>query len=609
MKYRKNIVGSKQIILKTIYNIFYTIKMCWSSSKYRLLVIIFLKVFTGLIPTLILLVWKSFINYAVDALNGSPNSIKMCIVAILSYCVLILVKDILNRVVDYYFKWEADCLNKAITNICLTKIESMSASDLDKAENYNLISKANEQSADRIYNILSSIFLLIESIITFISTATLLCGLSIVPIVLCIVSTVPSFVISLGIIEEFYEIFNNRYEKHRFIAYLKQLILNSNNAKEMKLYGNGSYFRKYIDSTYERFIKEDSKLRRKNVTKTSIAQMFDFIFLYASKIYIIVIAIKQRLSIGALTMNLTGIEQFVGSISNLLEIAKELYKNNLYMDSLHALEKMGKETNEKDAIEAKEELRKIESIRFENVSFRYDTESNFVLDNLYYSFDTGKRYCIVGENGSGKSTLIKLLSCLYEPDKGKIYINEIETKKYKKRDIYKCISMMFQNFIKYPLTIAENIGMGQIENLDDIEKIKAVSRISGSNEFIQKMDNGYYTMLQKEWTNGIDLSGGEWQRLAIDRTIFNEGDVYIFDEPTSAIDVNSEKKFFDWLLRKKGKIIIYIVHKINLARMADEIVVMQQGRIVESGTYEKLVQKKGIFYKMLERENGFREVS
>lgn len=607
MKWVKHAKGIKQNIKKTIYNIFFTIKMCWSSSKYRLLLIISLKAVIGVIPTLILLVWRNFINYAVDALNGNLNSIKKCIISILVYCFVLLIKDILSRVVDYYFKWEADYLNKYITDICLNKIETMSAAELDNSENYNLLNKANEQSADRIYNVLCSIFLFVESLITFLSTATLLSGLSIVPVVLSIISTVPSFIISMNIVEEYYNIFNNRYEKHRFIAHLKHIMFNSNNAKEIRLCRNGSYFRNFINTTYERFMKEDGRLRRKNAIKSSVAQVFDFTFLYASKIYIIVIAIKKQLSIGTLSMNITAVEQFVGSISNLLEIVKELYNNNLYMDSLHELEQIGKTSNKKETLSA-EEVTRIRSFRFENVSFRYGNEPEYILHNLSYRFDVGKRYCIVGDNGSGKSTLIKLLSCLYEPDEGKIFINEKETKHYSKEDIYKHINMMFQNYIKYPLSIAENIGMGQVENMEDIERMKEVSRISGSAEFIRKTDKGYRTMLQKEWTNGIDLSGGEWQRLAIDRTIFGDGDVYIFDEPTSAIDVNAEKKFFDWLKYEKDKIIIYIVHKMNLACMADEIIVMQNGKIAESGTYEKLMRKKGIFYEMLQNENNLREV-
>nr|WP_297933847.1 ABC transporter ATP-binding protein [uncultured Lachnoclostridium sp.] len=576
------------------HNIVFSLKLCWKNSRYRFCIILGLKIVMGFISTLMLVIWKNFIDSATKALEGDSNYIKICICFILLYCIVFIVRDTANRIVDYYSKWEADYLNKYITELCLKKVEGMTARELDEAETFNLISKANEQSADRIFNILNYTFLFLQNMVTLLSTATILFGLSFIPVALSIISTIPSFWVSVKIIEMYYDIYNKRFEKYRFISHLKHLILNSEYAKEIKIYGSGRYFRKYICTTYDDFIEEDSKLRRENAQKTTLAQTIDFVFLYTSKIYIIFLVLKRKLTIGALTMYVSGIEQFVGVLTTLLEIVKELYNNNLYMNSLDELEEMvGGKTKDQE----REDLTHIDNIMFEHVSFKYGNQSEDVLSDITFEFKQGKKYCIVGENGSGKSTLLKLLTCLYEPESGKISINGKDASSYTKDSIYSCLNVMFQNFIHYPFTVAENIAMGQVDDMGNTEKVKKVSEIVASKDFIEKLENQYDTLLQKEWTGGTDLSGGQWQKIAIARTIFSDnGQAYCFDEPTSAIDVKSERKIFRWLLEENQKMVVYIVHKLEITSLADEILVMQNGKLVEHGSYNELIEKHGLFY-------------
>lgn len=584
------------------HNIVFSLKLCWKNSRYRFCIILGLKIVMGFITTLMLVIWKNFIDSATKALGGNSDYIRICICFILLYCIVILARDTANRIVDYYSKWEADYLNKYITELCLKKVEGMTARELDEAETFNLINKANEQSADRIFSILNYTFLFLQNLVTLFSTASILFGLSFIPIALSILSTIPSFFVSVKIIERYYDIYNKRFEKYRFISHLKHLILNSEYAKEIKLYGNGRYFRKYIYKTYDDFIEEDSKLRRENAQIITLAQTIDFVFLYASKIYIIFLALKRKLTIGSLTMYVSGIEQFVGVLTTLLEIVKELYNNNLYMNSLYELEEMTvSETEQQD----KEELKYIDNIKFEHVSFKYGSESEEVLTDITFEFRQGKKYCIVGENGSGKSTLLKLLTCLYEPVSGRISINGKDASSYTKESIYRCLNVMFQNFIRYPFTIAENIAMGQVDDMGNAEKVKEVSEIAASKDFIEKLENQYDTLLQKEWTGGTDLSGGQWQKIAIARTLFNDNvQAYFFDEPTSAIDIKSERKIFHWLLEENQKMVVYIVHKLEITSLADEILVMQNGKLVEYGSYNELIKKQGLFYDLYLLENS-----
>ena len=560
------------------------------------MIIVVSKILVGLMPAIILAIWKNFINSITDIVNGKNLDVKKSIYMILLYCCLILVKDILIRVIDYYFRWESDRLMQSITDECIDKISVMRLCEVENSENLDLINKVNEQTGSNIQSILECMFAFIESTITFVSILSLMIDFSIIPLVLCVVSSLLSFEISLKIIDENYRIMNHRHEKCRYISCLKNLIYNSNNIKEMKVYRCIDFLKSIIDRNYDSFLIEDCKMRRKSLFYISLAEIIDFGFLYMSKIHIILKAVAEKSQIGTLTMNISCVEQFAGSLTRIMDVIKELYSCNLYLDNLRDMRKIDCDVN----VELKRRFgsfETIKSIELRNVSFKHGNDDRDIISDINYEFEAGKSYCIVGSNGSGKTTLLNIISNIYEPTAGKVLINGENIGKLVDESVYSHFCVMFQNYIKYPFTVEDNILLGRDKNKSEANLME-ISRRSGSQDFISKMPKGYKSQLQKEWTDGVDISGGEWQRLAIDRAIYSNGDVYIFDEPTSAIDELSEKCFFDWINTIQNKIIIYVVHKTDLAKRADVILVMEDGHLVEVGCYSELIEQRQAFYRM-----------
>lgn len=569
--------------------------ICKNASVYRFCIIVILKVALGFIPAFIMYIWKKFLDIVICVIQGDGAEILDCIAIIMLYCGISLFRDCMTRVVDYYFKWEADYLDKIIIEKSLDIVDDLSGENFDESATFDIIGKVNEQTADRIYGMLSNIFLFIESTVSACATAYLLIGLSAFPIVLSVLSTIPSFLLSMSIIADYYAIYNKRYETVRLIERLRTLIFDSNNLKEIKVYRSNRYLKTYISNIYSGFIRDDCRRRRKNAVKTSLAQILDFVLLYASKVYIIIKCIKEHMTIGSITMQLSAVEGFVGALNNLLEITEELQDNSLYLSSFNDFVRMQKGKTSENRLKDS-----IETIELKNVEYRYSNAKENVIQGVSYRFEKGKKYCILGKNGSGKSTLIKIITGIYKPSKGTVVVNGRTMKDGENSDIHARLGVMFQSFIKYPLSIKENIAIGDLDGKIDINKVKLAAIFSGVNSIIEKLENNYDTQIGKEWNQGIEFSGGEWQRIAISRALYEDRDFYIFDEPTSAIDKKSERLFFEKLATIKGKALVYIVHDPRLAVWADETIVMSEGRIVEKGNYWELKKEKGYLYNMLE---------
>lgn len=284
------------------------------------------------------------------------------------------------------------------------------------------------------------------------------------------------------------------------------------------------------------------------------------------------------------------------SIRIILDSVASLYSDNLYMENLIALTKM--ESNMKDF--GKRVLtEEFEVIEFKNVSFKYPNTEKYVLKDINIKFEKKKSYALVGLNGSGKTTFVKLLMRLYDPQKGEVLIDGINIKEFTIKSLRENIGVIFQDFIRYPLTVKENINIGSKEKEDNLKSIIEAAKISGADEFINNLPLKYESMLQKEWDNGSELSVGQWQKIAIARAILRDSSILILDEPSSALDPKSEYEMFQKMKNLMiGKMSIMITHRFSNVRIVDEIFVMQNGEIVEFGTHENLMKKEGEYFKL-----------
>jgi ATP-binding cassette subfamily B protein len=243
----------------------------------------------------------------------------------------------------------------------------------------------------------------------------------------------------------------------------------------------------------------------------------------------------------------------------------------------------------------------VRGFEFRDVSFCYPGSTRLVLDRLNFTLRPGERVALIGENGEGKTTVVKLLTRLYDPTAGQILLDGVDLRDYDIEDLYKEIGVIFQDFMRYEMTAGENIAVGRIEDLHDTERIVAAARKSLADEVIAKLPGGYEQMLGRRFHDGLDISGGEWQRLALARAYLRDAQLLILDEPTAALDARSEYEVFTRFAElTEGKTTLFISHRFSTVRMADRIVVLANGRLAEEGNHRQLLALGGRYAEMFE---------
>lgn len=570
-------------------------KLLWSCSKKYLLLLIAINILIGFSTPAKLLIWKNIIDEATQLLTSQSNEFNLIIMLLGLYFTIGIITDFLGQLTQYVKKIYSEYLNKNITQIMIDKVSEMDLIQFDDSKIYDDIQKVNEESVTRISQFLDIIIQFINYLIQLVSTAAILISFSSLITLLCICTTTPMFYLSIKLLNTEFSLYNKRFEKKRLVTALKSILIKNENIKEIKIYGISSYFKNFINSIFEQYIQEDKVIRKNYLKKFTLGISLESIFSYAIKLYTFIVAIRQRCSIGTITMYISTIESFQGCIANILGTIQDLYENKLYTDSLFSILDLHpiykNNTENKRIFDGNFEV-----IELKNVWFKYPNKDEYALKNINLKIYSKKSYSLVGMNGSGKTTLIKLLSMLYLPNKGDIYIDGINIKEYDKTSIYTNIGIVFQDFIRYPLDVSKNIGLGSINDIEDIEKIKKSAEKSGASQFIDGLPQKYKTQLQKEWTDGVDLSLGQWQKLSISRAFMADRSILILDEPTASLDAAAEYEIFKSFKEMiEGKTCILISHRFSTVKLADEIIVIKDGEIIEQGTHEELSKYGGLY--------------
>ncbi|MEK5389513.1 MULTISPECIES: ABC transporter ATP-binding protein [Heyndrickxia] len=331
--------------------------------------------------------------------------------------------------------------------------------------------------------------------------------------------------------------------------------------------------------------------------------------LYALALVLIVYVIKiKKLSVGNFVTTIQSLKELQFSVNRISFLVALILESSLYIKDF--FEFIDYEIDNKGTINEKIQLsldnsRSIFSkgISVENLYYKYPLSDTYTLNNISFVIKPKEKVAIVGDNGSGKSTLIKILVGLYQPTQGKIFFSEKEIREIKDDDLRKNMTAIFQDFVKFAYSVKENIAFSDLDNITNEEKIKNVGLISGVDKLVEKLPKGYDTNLGKILPNSIDISGGEWQKIALSRALFKNSNIIILDEPTASLDPKSELSIFNQFMEiVKEKTAIFISHRMASARMADRIIVMKQGEIVEEGSHEYLMKKKGEYYNMYESQ-------
>ena len=512
---------------------------------------------------------------------------------------LAVATGLVGRLIDYS---DALLAGKYTNHISVRVMEHAASLDLLAYEDpvfYDRLERARVQATDRLYMI-QAVGRLIQQVITTITLSISIMVFSPWLLLLLIVGVIPAFVGETHFAFVGYAKNFRQTPIRRQLDYLRILGGSKEAAKELKLFGLQGFlsnrFKKLSDQVYE----EDISLARRKVIAGSLLSMIGTAGYYTAYVFAVWRTVTGVFSFGTLTLLANAIREASSNLQQTFSTLSTIADQALFLTDLIAFFDMKPTIRSKpNALPAPRPIKR--GFEFRNVSFRYPGASRLVLNQLNFELRPGERVALIGENGEGKTTIVKLLTRLYDPFEGEILLDGIDLREYSLEDLYREIGVIFQDFMRYEMTARDNIAVGRIELIDDLDLIEQSAQKSMANDVVGKLPSRYEQMLGRRFDGGVDLSGGEWQKIALARAYLRDAQLLILDEPTSALDARSEYEVFQRFAElTAGKMAIFISHRFSTVRMADRIVVLENGRIAEEGDHEALTNLGGRYAEMFE---------
>ena len=566
----------------------YVRKLLFKYKKRYLIILVILNIISVIFPFLSLF----NVQYIINSLQEKEN-FNQIINCLILYIILGMLNIAINKIYAYFLYKYQEYLYLNLNQMILNKTKDFELSDYENPQIYDLIQRAEQNIGIRPFSMVNSFLVIMKSILTLLTSISILLlwhWWLIFPFIVLSIIAIKYFA-KIG--NQEYEMIFNRTNYERKSWYIAHLLTKDTFVKEVKMLDLSDYLLNKFYSLRSQFYKENIRM---NKIKTLFSFFYNLSNFSISAGIVVLAAIESYLNhilVGNLMTYINVVSKIENSIENIVNSIFAFYQDSLninnYLNYYHNYEI-------NDYIDFNE---KIEKIEFINVSYKYPGQKEYALKNINLILKRDEITVLVGENGSGKTTLIKLLNGLYDNYEGEILFNNVNIRIINKKSIRNKISTLFQDYNQYQFTVKENIGFGNINKINSNESIYEAAQMANADKFINKLKNKYNQQLGTWFKEGIQLSGGQWQKIAIARLYMNGGDVYVLDEPTASLDPKSEYEFFSQLKKNKNdKVSLFITHRFINANVSDKIIVMDKGRIVERGNHNDLIRIDGIYKKM-----------
>jgi len=593
---KKIVLGLQQVF----FTFSQTARLVWSANPRLLLAAFGVNVLSGLLVFPTFYVEKLMIDALIQNV-GNPlwqEAIKVLAVLFFLRITIGIFQSLFSRISGYIQYAVARVFSSHIDILLGQKMSELDAATIEDPNFKDRFNKVERESGRRAWGLALPLSQIPNFFFGLLSAFSLLFFFKPIIALLIFVLAIPEFFVDARFTKLEYEFETKKTLRYRIWGYMNYYLTKARNYMEIKILNLSPYFLKKVREISREVYDEGLKIRRQRETAHFLTFLPQNIFAFFFSLYLGMQAIGKVITVGSAQMYLRAIYSFQGSLTGLVGAIIDLYENYLFVTDLiwflnlkPVITPGGKHFPSK--------LKK--GIELSNVWFKYKDDQEWILRGINLTIDARENLAIVGENGAGKTTLIKLLCRFYDPQQGEILIDGRNIKEFNRDELWKNLSVLFQNFEGFPFSGRESIGYGQIDEVENLELVTQSAKKSVIHEYISSLPLGYENPLASEFEKGIEPSMGQWQRIGLSRVLIRDAKVVILDEPTSNVDPRSEEQIFEKIIKfAQDKILILISHRFSTVRRADKICVMDKGKIIEEGTHQELMKKKGMYAELFE---------
>ncbi len=544
------------------------------------------------------------VRYIIDGVNRIrihqplPHGFWWLVVAEMGLAVLM---GVLSRAVDYFDNLLADRYTHHVSVEVMRKAAALDVTVYEDPVFYDRLERARVQATDRLAMI-QQMGRLIQQTVTAMAFSAVLVVYSPFLLLLLVAGIIPAF---LGESHFAFLTYAKNFRQtpiRRQMDYLRQVGGSKEAAKELKLFNLSDYLTERFTSLSQQIYEENVALSRRRLLWGGLLSILGQVGYYGAYAYSILRTIQGRYTVGDLTLITAAIMQAMSNIQQAFSTASGVADQALFLTDLLAFFAMEPAVKSKpNGLPAPHPI--VRGFEFQDVSFSYPGTSRRVLDRFNFTLRPGERVALIGENGQGKTTVVKLITRLYDPTEGRILLDGVDLHEYDLASLHAEIGVIFQDFMRYEMTAHDNIAVGRVEVKHSAGEIEYAAEKSLARGVVDRLPGGYHQMLGRRFEGGVDLSGGEWQKMALARAYLRDAQLLVLDEPTASLDARSEFEVFERFAELTyGKMALLISHRFSTVRMADRIVVLELGRLVEEGTHDRLMALGGRYAAMFEMQ-------